>query len=253
MCAIWGIGVLNRSRVGLYPTLLGDLVRNLADAGKARGNRSTGIAVVHKGKTSILKGPVSVEKFLEHEKFKAFRRRFLIGPDFAKVTCILGHNRVPTKGTPENNNNNHPIVTGNVVGVHNGVIRNDDAVFKKFPNIKRVGEVDSEAIFAALRATRDTRGQFDMRAAAKELSGTFAAGFVDKRLAYQLNLFRNISPLAVRVFPKVGIVVFASTDAMLSEAADDLKIGYSKDINIAAYSGAVINLLTNKIYKVNIA
>lgn len=56
------------------------------------------------------------------------------------------HTRYATQGDPSNNDNNHPIVVPNVVGVHNGVIVNDDFIFDKL-GCDRLAQVDSEAIF----------------------------------------------------------------------------------------------------------
>lgn len=58
----------------------------------------------------------------------------------------LGHCRKGTGGDKEDNANNHPIKLKNLVGIHNGVIRNDDEIFEKL-SCKRDGQVDSEAIF----------------------------------------------------------------------------------------------------------
>src|SRR3990170_6183215 len=65
------------------------------------------------------------------------------------TTHALIHVRDYTKGHPEIEANNHPIRHGAVVGVHNGVILNDDALLARY-EIERFEAdmtVDSEAIF----------------------------------------------------------------------------------------------------------
>jgi len=59
------------------------------------------------------------------------------------------HTRFATKGSPSVNSNNHPIVRPGIVLVHNGMVSNDDEVFKT-SKMKRVAQVDSEAIAVAL-------------------------------------------------------------------------------------------------------
>ena len=67
------------------------------------------------------------------------------------LLSIVGHCRQKTKGTERNNANNHPIVRDLIVGVHNGMIHNDDITFNNYKDaIKRNGEVDSEIIFALI-------------------------------------------------------------------------------------------------------
>jgi amidophosphoribosyltransferase len=100
----------------------------------------------------------------------------------------LLHVRDYTKGHPEIETNNHPIRHGNVVGVHNGVIANDDALLARY-EIERFEArmtVDSEAIFALMNARRN-----DPRALG-ELHGTMAAAWLDEREPERLFLARGI-------------------------------------------------------------
>src|SRR4026208_135785 len=65
-------------------------------------------------------------------------------------TQVLVHVRDYTKGHPTIEANNHPIRHGAVVGIHNGIIENDDDIFARygFPRAHPGMTVDSEAIFA---------------------------------------------------------------------------------------------------------
>lgn len=65
-------------------------------------------------------------------------------PQFTRNAIL--HTRWATQGHPNNNDNNHPIVVPNIVGVHNGVIQNDDEIFRDL-GCERLAQVDSEAIF----------------------------------------------------------------------------------------------------------
>jgi predicted glutamine amidotransferase len=49
----------------------------------------------------------------------------------AETAQALIHVRDYTKGHPEVEANNHPIRHGSVVGIHNGVIENDDALLAR--------------------------------------------------------------------------------------------------------------------------
>ena len=95
----------------------------------------------------------------------------------ASADSALIHVRDFTKGPPEISANNHPIRHGTVVGVHNGVIENDDAVLARH-GLRRAEPdmtVDSEAIFALMQH----RGH-DPRALS-ELRGAMAAAWLDQR------------------------------------------------------------------------
>lgn len=75
--------------------------------------------------------------------------RELSMPRKARVGIL--HTRFATQGHEKYMVNNHPISTGGIVGVHNGHVDNDADLFEDMGiQDRRIGQVDSEAIFAAL-------------------------------------------------------------------------------------------------------
>ena len=95
----------------------------------------------------------------------------------ASATEALVHVRDYTKGHPRIEANNHPIRHGAVVGIHNGVIVNDEDVFARYAFRRAEPEmtVDSEAIFA-LAEYAESRP-----AALEELRGSMATAWLDER------------------------------------------------------------------------
>jgi glucosamine--fructose-6-phosphate aminotransferase (isomerizing) len=90
---------------------------------------------------------------------------------------LLVHVRDHTKGHPSLAANNHPIRHGAVVGVHNGVIENDDELFATH-GIARAEPgmtVDSEIIFALAELARGRTA-----ARLEELYGTMATAWLDE-------------------------------------------------------------------------
>ncbi len=106
-----------------------------------------------------------------------------------ETTQALLHVRDYTKGTPDIEVNNHPIRHGAIVGVHNGVIENDDALLARYGIERQTPEmtVDSEAIFA-LMDRRESNGR-----ALRELRGTLAIGWLDERRPDTVFLARGCS------------------------------------------------------------
>src|SRR5918996_762690 len=74
----------------------------------------------------------------------------------ATAQQALIHVRDYTKGHPEIAANNHPIRHGSVVGIHNGLIENDDALLDRYGIERQEPDmtVDSEAIFALMELRR---------------------------------------------------------------------------------------------------
>jgi glucosamine 6-phosphate synthetase-like amidotransferase/phosphosugar isomerase protein len=94
-----------------------------------------------------------------------------------EATQLLAHVRDYTKGHPGLHANNHPIRHGAVVGVHNGIIANDDKLFDEH-GIARAEPgmtVDSEIIFALAEQSRGRTAQ-----ALQELCGSMAAAWIDE-------------------------------------------------------------------------
>jgi glucosamine 6-phosphate synthetase-like amidotransferase/phosphosugar isomerase protein len=95
----------------------------------------------------------------------------------AEATELLIHVRDYTKGHPSIAANNHPVRHGPVVGIHNGIIVNDDALLgaHSCSRAERRMTVDSEAIFALAAHSSSAA------AALEELRGSMAAAWIDER------------------------------------------------------------------------
>jgi len=93
------------------------------------------------------------------------------------ATKLLVHVRDYTKGHPGLAANNHPIRHGAVVGIHNGIIRNDDELFAQHGISRAAPEitVDSEIIFALAQRSRGQTAR-----ALQQLYGSMATAWLDE-------------------------------------------------------------------------
>src|SRR5205823_4400882 len=90
---------------------------------------------------------------------------------------LLVHVRDYTKGHPSIPANNHPVRHGPVIGIHNGIILNDDELLARHDCSRSEPRmtVDSEAIFAqAAHSGNEPR-------ALEALAGSMAAAWLDQR------------------------------------------------------------------------
>lgn len=130
----------------------------------------------------------------------------------------LIHVRDFTKGHPSIEANNHPIRHGTVVGIHNGIIENDDALLARYGIARAEPQmtVDSEAIFALME-----RREHDARALS-EMRGAMAAAWLDERYDVTLFIARGrLRPLWVG--RSADGLFFASTRRALAIASAVLK------------------------------
>jgi glucosamine 6-phosphate synthetase-like amidotransferase/phosphosugar isomerase protein len=136
---------------------------------------------------------------------------------------VLVHVRDFTKGHPTILANNHPIRHGRVVGVHNGIIANDDELFDRHGIARQEPEmtVDSEVIFALLDSfgtSPETLGQ---------LVGAMASAWLDEREPSVLHLARGVGrPLWIARGRHE--LLFASTRTALEVAEDALRTTFLK-------------------------
>jgi len=131
----------------------------------------------------------------------------------ASTTEALIHVRDYTKGHPRIEANNHPIRHGAVVGVHNGIILNDDELMEQhgFERAEPEMTVDSEAIFALAEAHQGGAGAFE------QLRGSMATAWLDERREGTLFLARGVGrPLWIGTGRDE--LLFASTKAALEVA-----------------------------------
>jgi glucosamine 6-phosphate synthetase-like amidotransferase/phosphosugar isomerase protein len=163
MCGIAGYSLGPESRVSR--TLA---AQALLAAIAERGADAAGYAFRNAGE-----GPIHVHK--QRSGASALLEQVLV-PESASQ--VLVHVRDYTKGHPTIEANNHPIRHGAVVGVHNGIITNDEELLAAY-GFQRASEgmtVDSEAIFALAEHTHGSAG------ALEELRGAIATAWLDERM-----------------------------------------------------------------------
>jgi glucosamine 6-phosphate synthetase-like amidotransferase/phosphosugar isomerase protein len=139
------------------------------------------------------------------------------------ATEVLVHVRDYTKGHPRIEANNHPIRHGAVVGVHNGIIFNDDELMLEhgFERAEPLMTVDSEAIFAL---AEDAGGA---ASALEQLRGSMATAWLDERRPGTVFLARGVGrPLWIGEGREE--LFFASTKAALEVVERYLRLKLRK-------------------------
>jgi glucosamine 6-phosphate synthetase-like amidotransferase/phosphosugar isomerase protein len=199
MCGIAGYSLDARS--GVHRTLA---AQALLAAIAERGADAVGYA--HRGPET----PVIVHK--QRTGASALLDRISV-PD--ETTQTLIHVRDYTKGHPTIEANNHPVRHGAVVGVHNGIIHNDEEIFAAHGFVRSAPEmtVDSAAIFAL---AEDSGNQ---ASALEELCGSMASAWIDERCPDTVYAARGVGrPLWIGVGGRETF--FASTEHALDVVAE---------------------------------
>ena len=185
-------------------------------ANEVRGKEATGVAALkYDGVCRVEKLAVNAREFVETSLFADFLDKSVT----EETTILLGHTRKPTKGSVLDRNNNHPIVVGDTVGIHNGTISNDDEFFsyRALASGKtgdRIGSVDSEAIFALMDdldlVRPSDRLVADIRQATTLIAGSYSSLFFHRKRPGTLFLFRYDNPVSVHYEKQCNCLHFSS-------------------------------------------
>ncbi len=153
MCGIFGIMAAGQSNV---PTdLVEESVKRLFRLSESRGKESAGLALLSGDSISVLKQPIPASRFIRTSTYRRVLGNIVRNGNgnghLRHPVAIMGHSRLVTNGAQEDNRNNQPVVAGDIVGIHNGIIVNDRELWQKYPDMQRRYEVDTEVLLSLIR------------------------------------------------------------------------------------------------------
>ena len=236
MCGIVGVtlrGGVKRHKYG------SDKVRRLFETmlveAQARGRAATGMVLLnHKfnvgPKAYVLRSPIPAEDFVKTENYINLMQEKFDEDSFS----IIGHTRAVSgnNAVAEDNSNNHPHVCGQIIGVHNGRISNDNELWEQNKeHMQPKSRCDSEVIFSLINRHLDGDKTEDAAVTAiQELAGWFAVAFVNALKPYRMHLLRDeTTPLELAWWPNQEVAIFASS-------YDYIKKGLKNcDNNVSSY------------------
>lgn len=203
MCGIAGFVMHRQERTKQELESIREDFATLLAATEVRGRDAAGAFVFTPGRTTYYhRQPGPASRMIMQPAFWA-----LLDTITNETVGVVEHTRWATHGSPKVNVNNHPLVAGPIIGVHNGVVANYRELIRC---IGATAQVDSEVIFRLLR--RHANGHTTpkaMRRALARVDGGFALAFADMR-GESIWLARNHMPLAIGKDKKRGVLWFAS-------------------------------------------
>ena len=137
MCGIFGWIVGDNADIERKKYVEG--LEELFRLSETRGKEASGICVVNDRQAVVYKECVRARQFIKKDNF--FQALRLI--DSPNCYMAMGHARMITNGSANDNNNNQPVVRNNLICIHNGIIVNDQEIWDANPDMKRAEEVDT--------------------------------------------------------------------------------------------------------------
>jgi hypothetical protein len=123
---------------------------------------------------------------------------------------FVGHVRFATHGSPKYHGNNHPLIHGSIVGVHNGVLSDWEPILAATGREDDKTEVDSEAIFAAVN-------KWGIKAGLARIHGNMVTVFARTNHPQVLHIARSHGRPLVYCMTPAGSLVFASECCVIDE------------------------------------
>lgn len=153
MCGIFGVITNNLS--GYSQKKLNKLIDQLFILSESRGKEAAGFTIKTDSVIDVFKLPKSAKLLINsHEYKKIFLESFKKKNDNASEIqqwTFIGHSRLVTNGSRDSNDNNQPVIKDGIVGVHNGIITNDQDLWHKFPELTREEAIDTEVLLAIIK------------------------------------------------------------------------------------------------------
>jgi glucosamine 6-phosphate synthetase-like amidotransferase/phosphosugar isomerase protein len=202
-----------RKEAGLF------LFTELLALTETRGKDATGVtALFDNGDYVIQKGAFTssefISKYNEEDQKKSFENFMnLCRENKALAKAFIGHCRKSSVGNITDNENNHPIRAGEIVGIHNGTLKNQNTIFKNL-GCKRDGTVDSEAIFRLLEHfTNKCKEPFTfeiLEETVSRLQGSYSCLAYNANNPFQISAFRRDRPMELCLLRNLGILIIVS-------------------------------------------
>jgi len=235
MCGIVGILSFNTVKSeALRKEVAIRLFTDILQLTEERGKDATGIAALYTDGNFIgQKGNITATELLNdyevaEDKYGGFVK---VWREYKKkASVIIGHCRKSSVGNTLDNENNHPIKVGNLVGVHNGTLKNHEVIFEKL-KCERKGQVDSEAIIRLFhKYTKNGKDPFtiDMiRNVVARLEGSYSVMVFNGNNPFQLATMSDQRPMKFALIRPLKLLIIASDKEFITKAID----GYNKAAN----------------------
>ncbi|MBA3950030.1 MAG: hypothetical protein H0X44_08825, partial [Acidobacteria bacterium] len=152
MCGIFGF--VSPAPNALQASAAASAIRSLIALSEPRGREATGVAIMGADEVAVYRRPMAPSEVLKDAGFQRFLDAALKRPTStgSGALAVLGHCRLVTNGTQILEANNQPVLLDSVVGVHNGIVTNPEAMGGAAVGTTRAedAELDSVVLFGRI-------------------------------------------------------------------------------------------------------
>lgn len=248
MCGIFGLTVSQEARISTHS--VDSVIYNLFHKSERRGKDSAGIAIENEKEIRVYKQSITASRLTKKGEYNTFLRSILNDATdtegFIKnPLSVIGHSRMETNGSVALDYNNQPVIKDSIVLIHNGIIVNGDALWKKHKNLKRQYDVDTEIINSLINkdVTQGLNLVNSVQKVFQEIKGAASIGLLSANHD-GIILATNTGSLYLAEYK--GLYVFSSEFGILTESIQQIPIPINSIDQIKSYTGAYIHVSLNK-------
>lgn len=228
MCALFGW--LDYKHIVPYKVLK-KLTQALANAAEERGTDASGISYIRDGKVVIYKRPKPAHKV----RFNAQEG----------TTAIMGHTRMTTQGNQKFNFNNHPFygkADKDFAFAHNGGLYNDIEL-RKEKNLPAT-HIETDSYVAVQLIEQHGKLDFNsLKNMAEMVQGNFTFTVLD--VENSLYIIKGSNPMCLLHFEQMGIYIYASTESIVKNALQKVRIQNFPCTKIETIHGDILRIDSN--------
>lgn len=246
MCGIFGIIFDSKNESISHGSH--EIMDQLFILSESRGKEASGVLLLTPENIRVAKYPIPASKMIRQKEYKQLYEASANVPSANgfMASCIIGHSRLVTNGGHQIHANNQPVISRDMVAVHNGIVTNVDELWLENMDLKRETQLDTEVLLALIRKNliikndliKSIQNTYQMMEGAASL----ALVFKDYDVAV---LSTNVGSLYLISAPDSSFHIFASEKYILKTLVSTNR--YLKQYNlipiqqIHANTGIVIN------------
>jgi glutamine---fructose-6-phosphate transaminase (isomerizing) len=152
MCGIFGILLRHPAQIGSHS--LSAAIDTFFLLSESRGKEASGIAIHRGSRIQVYKSALPASALMRQAEYRRWLAQALAPdrPDMAdEPLALIGHSRLVTNGALEVHENNQPVIAHGLVGIHNGIVVNENELWHMCPEYSAMYGVDTEVLLALLR------------------------------------------------------------------------------------------------------
>ncbi|MFM1807051.1 MAG: hypothetical protein RL212_1310 [Pseudomonadota bacterium] len=216
MCGIFGLVVTPESQ--LKSTSIVKIIESLFKLSESRGSEASGIAFRGSANLQVFRRAQPASRMILSDEYKQFITANLSLENRASGLAVVGHSRLVTNGSQGMDENNQPVRSSHCIGVHNGIVVNDAALWASHTDLVRKSQVDTEVIFQLIDKyqAQDVDLPDAIIKTYHQLQGEANVAFLHDN-ERSLCLATNVGSLYFTHVPSMGIFVFASEKYFLKQ------------------------------------